>query len=60
MIHSKMHNFCSIEKIFTGYVEWAFRHLHVKYLSDWMILKFLHKLALLNFDNFKWITVIVT
>ena len=33
-----------IAKIFTGYVEQAYRHLHVKYLSDLMILKFSHKL----------------
>ena len=45
MFHSKMNNFCPIEKIFTGCIEWALRHLHVKYLRDWMILKFLHKVA---------------
>ena len=33
------------QNIFTGCLEWAFRHLHVKYLSNWMILKFSHKLA---------------
>ena len=36
---------CPIGKIFTGYVEWAFRHPHVKYLTILMILKFLHKLV---------------
>ena len=40
-----MHNFCLIGKIFTGYIAWAFRHLHVKYLSDQMILKCYHKLV---------------
>ena len=33
-------NFCPIGKIFIGYVEWAFRHPHVKYLSNRVILKF--------------------
>ena len=32
--------FCLIGKIFTGYVEWASRHPHVKYLSDQTILIF--------------------
>ena len=45
MFCSKINNFHSILKLFTGYVELAFRHLHVKYLSNWMILKFLDKLA---------------
>ena len=55
-----MHNFDLILKLFTGCIEWAFRHLHVKYISEWMILKFLHKLAkitvILKFDKSKWIT----
>ena len=37
--------FIRMEKVFIGYVEWAYRHLHVKYLSNWIILKFSHKLA---------------
>ena len=45
LFHSKMHNFCSFEKIFTGCIEWAFKHPHIKYLSDQIILKFVHKLA---------------
>ena len=45
IIHSKMHNFCSIGRIFTGWIEEAFRNPHVKYLSDWMIFKFFHELA---------------
>ena len=40
MFCSKMQNFALILKIFVGYIEWAFRHPHVNYLSDWMILKF--------------------
>ena len=52
-----MHNFCSIGKIFTSCIEQASRHPCAKYLSDRMILKFSHKLAYLNFDNFKWITM---
>ena len=41
MLCSKMHNFCLIEKkIFTGCIEWAFRHLHVKYLKKSVILNF--------------------
>ena len=40
-----MHNFVSILKLFADCVEWAFRYLHVKYLSDWMILEICHKLA---------------
>ena len=45
MFCPKIHNFCLIIKIFTGCIEWAFGHLHVKYLNDWMILEFLHKLV---------------
>ena len=45
MFCSEMHNFFSVEKIFAGFIEQAFRHPHVKYLSDWMILKFLYKVA---------------
>ena len=45
MFHSKINNYCSIEKIFMGYVEWTFRHPHIKYLSNQMNLKFSHKLA---------------
>ena len=44
MYYYKMHNFSLNLKIFLGYIEQSFRHLHVKYLSDWTILKFLHKL----------------
>ena len=53
MFCSKMHNFDLILKIFRGCIEQAFRHPHVKYLSDEMILKFLHKLAYhyLNLTN---------
>ena len=42
---SKMHNSDSISKIFTGCIERAFRHPHVKYISDQKVWKFLHKLA---------------
>ena len=53
MFCSKMHNFDLILKLFPGYIEQAFGHLHVKYPSDWTILKFLHKLAYnyLNLTN---------
>ena len=40
-----MNNFDSIVKIFTDCVQWAYKHLHVKYLSDQMNLKFSHKLT---------------
>ena len=40
MFCSKMHNFALILNIFVGYTECTFGHPHVKYLSDWMILKF--------------------
>ena len=59
MFCSNMHNFDLISKIFTGFIEQTFRHLHVKYLSNEMILKFSHKLAvidILEFDKSKWIT----
>ena len=36
----KMDDSVLILKIFVGYIEWEFRHPHVKYLSDQMILKF--------------------
>ena len=59
-----MYNFCLILKIFTGCIEWAFRHLHIKYLRDQRILKYSHKLAynykythILQVDS-KWITMI--
>ena len=45
MFYSKMHNFALTLKIFTGYIEQAFRHLWVKYLSDQIILEFSHKLT---------------
>ena len=45
MVCSKMHTFHSILRIFTGCVEQAFRHPHVRYLSDQMFFKILHKLA---------------
>ena len=53
MFCSKMYNFDLISKLFTGCIEWAFRHLHVKYLIDWMILNLSHKLAYnyLNLTN---------
>ena len=44
MFHSKIHNFF-ILKLFTGCIEWAFMYPHVKYQSDQVILKFLHKLT---------------
>ena len=41
-----------ILRIFTGYIEWAFRHPNVKYLSDWTTLNFLQKLqSYLNLTN---------
>ena len=43
MFCSKMDNFDLITKKITGYVEWAYKDPHVKYLSDWMNLKFSHK-----------------
>ena len=47
-LNSKIYNICSVAKIFTGCIKWAFRYLHVKYLSNQMIFKFLHKLALIT------------
>ena len=43
MFHSKIGNFLLMSKIFMGYVEWTFKHQHVKYLSDLILLKFSHK-----------------
>ena len=40
MFCSKMHNFDLNLKIYTGFIEQAFKHPHVKYLSNQMILKF--------------------
>ena len=53
MFCSKMHNFALILKIFPGCIAQAFSHPWVKYLSDWMILKFSHKLTYnyLNLTN---------
>ena len=45
MFCSKMENFDLIAKIFTGCVEWAYKNLNVKYLSNEMNLKFSHKLT---------------
>ena len=48
MIHSKIHNLCLIEQIFTGCKEQAGRYSQVKYLSNQMILKFLHKFDIIT------------
>ena len=45
MFCPKMYHFDWIPKIFTGGIGQACRHPHVKFLCNWMILKFLHKLA---------------
>ena len=39
MFSSEIHNSDKIAKIFTGYAEWADRHPHVKYLSNWGVFK---------------------
>ena len=56
MFCSKMHNFDSTLQIFTRCIEQVFRHLHINYLSDQMILKGLHKMHkiinILEFDKF--------
>ena len=59
MFCSKLHNSWPIFKIFTGCMEWTFRHPHMKYLSNQVILKFLHKFTnILEFNKFKRITMI--
>ena len=37
LFHPKIHNFCSIEKLFIGYIEWASRCLYIKFLSNFKI-----------------------
>ena len=50
-----MHNFGLILKIFTDFIEQVFRPPHIKYLRDWMILKFSYNYHIitdiLEFDN---------